>query len=76
VLEHDGEVFHAAKATHDGVLSAVLAESGFNCVDDAIEAPRGLLALYTSRANPRRLRPGAGRHPLLDDGFKPCPAGR
>ena len=69
------KAFHAAKAAHDGVLSAVLADAGFTCTDDAIEAPRGLLDLYTPRAVPQRLRPAGGRHPLLDDGFKPYPCG-
>lgn len=70
-----GKAFHAAKAAHDGVLSAILVDAGFTCADDAIEAERGLLALYTRRANPQRLLSPGGRHPLLDDGFKPYPCG-
>ncbi len=70
------KAMHAARAAHDGVAAALLAQRGFTCAEDALEAKYGFLELYTREAFPDRLvRPTAAGWAVLEDGFKPYPCG-
>jgi 2-methylcitrate dehydratase PrpD len=70
------KALHAARAAHDGVVAALLAQHGFTCAEDALEAKFGFLELYTQQAYPERLvQPTAVGWAVLEDGFKPYPCG-
>ncbi len=70
------KAMHAARAAHDGVAAALLAQRGFTCAEDAIEANLGFLHLYTREAFPERLTTSTSvGWAVLEDGFKPYPCG-
>jgi len=71
-----GKAHHAARAAHDGVVAAMLAQRGFTGPQDVLEAKFGLLELYSRHPHPERLA-GApdGHYLVLEDGFKPYPCG-
>jgi len=67
---------HAARAAHDGVVAAMLAQRGFTGSQQVLEATYGLLELYTTDPHPERLAgPPDGHYLVLEDGFKPYPCG-
>lgn len=71
-----GKAHHAARAAHDGVVAALLAQRGLTGPHDVLEARFGLLELYSRHPHPERLA-GApdGQYLVLHDGFKPYPCG-
>ena len=48
----------AAKAAHDGILAALLAQHGFTAATRILEGPKGLLAAMSSAPQPDRLTAG------------------
>ena len=53
--------FHAGKASFGGTLSALLAEKGFTCVDNMLEAPKGFWDLFASAPQPEKALEGLGK---------------
>lgn len=49
---------HPAKAAHDGVLAALLADRGFTAASRILEGQKGLLAAMSNDARPERLTEG------------------
>jgi 2-methylcitrate dehydratase PrpD len=67
---------NAGKAAANGVLSALLAGSGFTSPATALDGDHGFLAVLSSRAEPDILLDGLGsRWHLLDNTYKPYPCG-
>jgi 2-methylcitrate dehydratase PrpD len=59
-----------------GVFAAQLAASGIDCSEDALEAPRGFVDIFTSGADLGHAVEGLGtRFELLANAYKPYPAG-
>lgn len=68
--------FRPGHATLVGVQAALLAEQGFDCTDDAIEAPGGFIDVYASGSDPAKALAGLGeRHEMLENRYKPYPCG-
>ncbi|MEW2547813.1 MmgE/PrpD family protein [Streptomyces sp. NPDC047002] len=75
VYGSDTKAMHPGKAAMDGVLAALLAESGLTSTDTAIEGERGLLRAITPRPYPELLTEGLGTHwHLLENGHKLYPS--
>jgi 2-methylcitrate dehydratase PrpD len=67
---------NAGKAAANGVLSALLARSGFTSPATALDGDRGFFAVLSPRAEPGILLDGLGeRWHLLDNTYKPYPCG-
>ncbi len=49
---------HPAKAAHDGILAALLAQQGFTAATHIIEGPKGVLAAMSAEPFPDRLTDG------------------
>lgn len=63
--------FFAGHSAHGGVLSALLASSGFQSAEDSIEGPQGTLATFCPGADPAALVDGLGtRWELERNAFK------
>jgi 2-methylcitrate dehydratase PrpD len=71
-----GKSFHAGKAASNGVLSALLAERGFDSTQEIIEGKRGFSRIYSDVAEPDRLIAGLGDRWLIEtNGHKPYACG-
>jgi 2-methylcitrate dehydratase PrpD len=71
-----GKSFHAGKAASNGVLSALLAERGFDATQEIIEGKRGFSRIYSDVAEPDRLTAGLGEGWLIEtNGHKPYACG-
>jgi 2-methylcitrate dehydratase PrpD len=71
-----GKSFHAGKAASNGVLSALLAERGFDSTQEIIEGKRGFSRIYSDVAEPDRLIAGLGDGWLIEtNGHKPYACG-
>jgi 2-methylcitrate dehydratase PrpD len=71
-----GKSFHAGKAASNGVLSALLAERGFDSTQEIIEGKRGFSRIYSDVAEPDRLTAGLGDGWLIEsNGHKPYACG-
>jgi 2-methylcitrate dehydratase PrpD len=71
-----GKSFHAGKAASNGVLSALLAERGFDSTQEIIEGKRGFSRIYSDVAEPDRLIAGLGEGWLIEtNGHKPYACG-
>jgi 2-methylcitrate dehydratase PrpD len=69
--------FHAAKAAHSGILSALLASRGFPSPRDPLEGPHGFLRVMSPRYDPRALEEGLGeQYRIMTTALKPYPACR
>lgn len=65
-----------AYAARSGVFSADLAAAGIDCSDDALEAGRGFVGVFTSGADLAGATAGLGRDfELMANVYKPYPAG-
>jgi len=70
-----GKPFNAGKASMDGVISAMLAEKGFNSSSDIIEGKLGVLDVMTDNADPDVLLKDLGSQYYISDlSFKPYPS--
>jgi 2-methylcitrate dehydratase PrpD len=68
--------FHAGKAAANGVLSALLAERGFDSSQEIIEGKRGFARIYSDTAEPEQLTAGLGQGWLIEsNGHKPYACG-
>jgi 2-methylcitrate dehydratase PrpD len=68
--------FRPGHAARCGVLGALLAEQGFDCIDDALEARGGFIEVYAAGSEPRRALDALGtRHEMLRNRYKPYPCG-
>jgi 2-methylcitrate dehydratase PrpD len=68
--------FVPAHAARSGVFAALLAAKGFTCSDQALEAERGFVDVFSSDANLARAVDGLGQQfELLANGYKPYPCG-
>jgi 2-methylcitrate dehydratase PrpD len=71
-----GKSFHAGKAASNGVLSALLAERGFDSTQEIIEGKRGFSRIYSDVADPDQLTAGLGEGWLIEsNGHKPYACG-
>ena len=71
-----GKSFHAGKAAANGVLSALLAERGFDRTQEIIEGKRGFSRIYSDVAEPDRLTAGLGDGWVIEtNGHKPYACG-
>jgi 2-methylcitrate dehydratase PrpD len=71
-----GKSFHAGKAASNGVLSALLAERGFDSTQEIIEGKRGFSRIYSDVADPDQLIAGLGDGWLIEtNGHKPYACG-
>jgi len=70
------KAFHPGKAAANGVLAALLAESGFSGSPEVFEAPRGFLRVLAPEQRPELITDGFGdRWELLSNTYKPYPCG-
>jgi 2-methylcitrate dehydratase PrpD len=68
--------FHAGKAAANGVLSALLAERGFDATQEIIEGKKGFCRIYSDVAAPEQLIAGLGEHWMIEsNGHKPYACG-
>jgi 2-methylcitrate dehydratase PrpD len=68
--------FRPGHATRVGLDAALLAERGFDCIDDALEAHGGFLAVFAPGSDPDLALNGLGsRHEMLANRYKPYPCG-
>lgn len=68
--------FHAGKAAANGVLSALLAERGFDSTQEIIEGKKGFCRIYSDVAEPGQLTAGLGDGWLIEtNGHKPYACG-
>jgi 2-methylcitrate dehydratase PrpD len=66
--------FRPGHASRAGLLAALLAANGFDCTDNALEAPGGFLDVYAKGADPGPVLAELGhRHEMLDNRYKPYP---
>src|ERR1700733_12688563 len=71
-----GKSFHAGKAASNGVLSALLAERGFDSTQEIIEGKRGFARIYSDVAAPEQLTAGLGGSWMIEtNGHKPYACG-
>ena len=69
--------FNVAKAVHNGILAALLAEKGFRGPPAIIEGQEGFLQGYTDNVDITAIASGLGtRFRILESGFKPHAACR
>ena len=58
------------------MCAALLAQHGFDCIDDALEAGGGFLDVYAAGSDPGRALDGLGsHHEMLANRYKPYPCG-
>jgi Uncharacterized protein involved in propionate catabolism len=68
--------FRPGHATRAGVQSALLAKHGFDCTENSLEAPGGLVEIFAPDANRTIAVDGLGaRHEMLTNRYKPYPCG-
>jgi len=68
--------FHAGKAAANGVLSALLAERGFDSTQEIVEGKKGFCRIYSDVAEPEQLTAGLGDGWLIEtNGHKPYACG-
>jgi len=68
--------FHAGKAAANGVLSALLAERGFDSTQEIVEGKKGFCRIYSDVAAPEQLTAGLGEGWLIEtNGHKPYACG-
>lgn len=67
--------FHPGKASHDGVLAALLASRGFSAPLDILEGEDGFCQVFSGRFDEREILDGLGeRFEILNNSFKPYPS--
>jgi len=67
-----GKPFHAGKASMDGVLSAFLAQKGFECSKEIIEGEHGFMELFSDNPDTGSMLDKLGEHYFLPTvTFKP-----
>ncbi|MDF0545111.1 MmgE/PrpD family protein [Sphingobium sp. H39-3-25] len=68
--------FRPGYAAQAGVLAALLAAHGFDCTDNALEAPGGFIDVYAKGTDAAIALDGLGeRHEMLENRYKPYPCG-
>jgi 2-methylcitrate dehydratase PrpD len=68
--------FHAGKAAANGILSALLAERGFDSTQEIVEGKKGFCRIYSDVAEPEQLTAGLGQGWLIEsNGHKPYACG-
>lgn len=68
--------FHAGKAASNGVLSALLAENGFDSTQEIVEGNRGFSRIYSDTAATDELTASLGNRWLIEtNGHKPYACG-
>ncbi|MDE8652434.1 MmgE/PrpD family protein [Novosphingobium album (ex Liu et al. 2023)] len=68
--------FRPGHAARTGVWAALLADKGFDCTDDALEARGGLLDIFAKGADTDFFLSDLGaRHEMLRNRYKPYPCG-
>ena len=68
--------FRSGHVSRGGVLAAELAARGFDSADDALEARKGFMDVFSAGADMNRATDGLGRHfELLSNTYKPYPCG-
>jgi 2-methylcitrate dehydratase PrpD len=68
--------FRPGHASQAGIIAALLAAKGFDCTDNALEAPGGFLDVYAPGADGERALADLGtRHEMLANRYKPYPCG-
>ncbi len=73
---HMAKSFHAGRAAHSGLLSALLVEQGFTASTAGLEAPHGWCHVASSAVQVEQLTAGLGsRWELLNNTYKPFPCG-
>ena len=68
--------FHAGKAASNGVLAALLAQSGFDSSQEIVEGKKGFCHIYSDTAEPEQLVAGLGQTWMIEgNGHKPYACG-
>jgi 2-methylcitrate dehydratase PrpD len=68
--------FHAGKAASNGVLAALLAQSGFDSSQEIVEGKKGFCHIYSDTAEPEQLVAGLGETWMIEgNGHKPYACG-
>lgn len=68
--------FRPGHASQVGTSAALLAQHGFDCIDNALEAGGGFVDVYAAGSDPERALDGLGRHhEMLANRYKPYPCG-
>lgn len=68
--------FRPGHATRAGLDAALLVEQGFDCTEDALEAPGGLIDIFASGADLSIATKRLGEHhEMLENRYKPYPCG-
>ena len=68
--------FHAGKAASNGVLAALLAQSGFDSSQEIVEGKKGFCHIYSDTAEPEQLVAGLGEIWMIEgNGHKPYACG-
>jgi len=68
--------FHAGKAASNGVLAALLAQSGFDSSQEIFEGKKGFCHIYSDTAEPEQLVAGLGEIWMIEgNGHKPYACG-
>ena len=68
--------FHAGKAASNGVLAALLAQSGFDSSQEIVEGKKGFCHIYSDTAEPGQLVAGLGQAWMIEgNGHKPYACG-
>ncbi|HET7629368.1 MAG TPA: MmgE/PrpD family protein [Bacillales bacterium] len=68
--------YHPGKAAMNGLMAALLAESGFTTSKQPLEAPRGYYAVLTDETKLERLTDGWGESwEILNNSYKPFASG-
>jgi 2-methylcitrate dehydratase PrpD len=68
--------FHAGKAASNGVLAALLAQSGFDSSQEIVEGKKGFCHIYSDTAEPEQLVAGLGQKWMIEgNGHKPYACG-
>ena len=68
--------FHAGKAAANGLLSALLAQQGFDSSEEILEGRKGFCRIYSAIAEPERVTHELGtRWEILSNGHKPYACG-
>lgn len=68
--------FRPGYASRVGLEAALLAELGFDCIENSLEAPGGFISVYAPGSDPGLALDGLGsRHEMLENRYKPYPCG-
>jgi 2-methylcitrate dehydratase PrpD len=68
--------FRPGYASQAGASAALLAQHGFDCIDNSLEVGGGFIDVYAAGSDPGKASDGLGRHhEMLANRYKPYPCG-